>query len=112
MQRKKLTTVFFLLFLSVIIAAPVNGSDGDYGMGPGMMNWGYGMGWFGSIFMFVVPIVFVVAIIFLIRWLIVSTGHGRETGTGESALDILKKRYARGEIDRDEFEEKKKDLAS
>jgi putative membrane protein len=112
---KKLMPVFFLMFLPFVLVASANGNNGSYrgyGMGPGMMTWGYGMGWFGSIFMFLVPIAFIVAIIFLIRWLIVSTGQSRETGTGESALDILKKRYARGEIDRDEFEEKKKDLAS
>jgi putative membrane protein len=53
----------------------------------------------------------IVGIVLLIRWLIISTrtpSHG--TSSGESALDILKKRYARGEIDKQEFEEKKKDL--
>ncbi len=41
--------------------------------------------------------------------------HGSESEQAhthiESALEILKKRYARGEIDKAEYEEKKKDLA-
>jgi putative membrane protein len=78
-------------------------------MGPGMMNWGYGMGWGWMIIMAVFWISVIVAIVFLIRWVILST---KITGTksDESALEILKKRYAKGEISKEEFEEKKKDI--
>jgi putative membrane protein len=75
-----------------------------YGWGPGMM-WGWwGMGW---IFMIVFWGLIIVGLIFLIRSLIRAT----KTSKGEeSALDILKKRYARGEMNKEEFEQKKKDL--
>jgi len=83
-----------------------------YGMGPGMMDWGYGMGWFWNIIMVVFWIAVIVGIIFVIRWFVISTGtSGRATKMEDSALEILKKRYARGEIDKEEFEEKKKDIA-
>lgn len=81
-----------------------------WGHGPGMMG-GYGGGWFGSIIMVAFWIAVVVGIIFLIRWLVTTTGAGSQGGRlEESALEILKKRYARGEIDKKEFEAKKKDL--
>jgi putative membrane protein len=81
-------------------------------MGPGMMGWGYGMGWFWTIIMVVFWIAVIVGIIFLIKWLVISTGAGgRAARLEDSALEILKRRYARGEINKEEFEEKKKDLA-
>lgn len=84
---------------------------GDWHMGPGMMG-GWGMGWFGGIFMLVFWVLVIVGLIFLIRWLIQSTKgeSGAILRNSSRALDILKERYARGEIDKQEFEEKKKDL--
>lgn len=76
----------------------------DYGMGPGMM-WGWwGIGW---IFMILFWGFVILCLILLVRWLI---GMGKTSRPEETPLDILKKRYARGEIDKEEFEQKKKDL--
>jgi putative membrane protein len=52
---------------------------------------------------------FVIAGIVLgIRWLSRST----ETRRSDPALEILRQRYARGEIDRQEFEARRRDLTS
>lgn len=73
-----------------------------------MMGWGMMDGnWYGGgpLFMIVFWIIVLVLIVFLINQ---SVGKGKEAG--ESALEILKKRYAKGEIGKEEFEAKKKDL--
>ncbi len=81
------------------------------GMGQGMMGWGYGMGWFGMIFMALFWVAVIVGIIFLIRWLFLSAGaKGHGVTSEDSPLEILKRRYARGEINKEEFEQKKRDL--
>jgi putative membrane protein len=83
----------------------------DWHMGPGMMG-GWGMGWFGAIFMIVFWILILVGLVLVIKWLIQSTGRSKAgEPTGHRALDILKERYARGEIDKSQYESMKRDLA-
>jgi putative membrane protein len=78
-------------------------------MGRGMMG-GWGMGWFGGVFMMIFWVLVLIGLIFLIKWLIQTTGSVKPDA-GNSALGILKERYARGEIDTAEFKEKKKVIA-
>ncbi|MBE0521921.1 MAG: SHOCT domain-containing protein [Candidatus Methanoperedenaceae archaeon] len=64
---------------------------------------GYGMMFMGLIFWILV----IIGLVLLIKYLWESGGARKEQ---ESALEILKKKYARGEISKEEFEEKRKDL--
>lgn len=78
-----------------------------------MDGWGWGMGWFGGIFMIAFWILIIIGLVFLIKWLVQSTRgeSGFSRSNSSRALDILKERYARGEINKQEFEEKKRDLS-
>jgi putative membrane protein len=79
-----------------------------------MMGWGnhgYGMGWFGGIFVILFWAVILGCIILAIRYLV--TGKkGPSERSARDPLEILKERYASGEIDTEEFEERKKVLQS
>jgi putative membrane protein len=103
--------VFILGLYPIATTFAQQGRYDGWGMGPGMMgNWG--MGWFGGIFMIVFWILILVALVFVVRWLIQTTGRGKNSGqSGSRAIDILKERYARGEIDKAQFEDMKQDLA-
>jgi putative membrane protein len=104
-----------LTFMALITADPVLAQSGRYEnwhMGRGMMG-GWGMGWFGGIFMIIFWILILVALVYFIRWLIQSTGRGHSNAAGGNrALEILQERYARGEIDKTKFETMKRDLSN
>lgn len=73
-----------------------------------------GMGFGGGIFGFALMILFwglvIVGVVFLIHSFFRKSSAG-DVREEDAALEILRKRYARGEIDRKEFETKKKDLS-
>ncbi|HUW28632.1 MAG TPA: SHOCT domain-containing protein [Sulfuriferula sp.] len=78
---------------------------GGYGMG------GFGSGFgFGGIFMILWWVLIIVGIIALVKWMVTSFGAGGRSGSDSKALDILKERYARGEIDEQEFQQRKQEL--
>ena len=86
-------------------------ADADrYPYGPHMM-WGggwYGM-MFGPLFMLLTLAVLVAAVVLLVRW---AGGPWQQLPPPPSRtpLDILKERFARGEIDKDEFEQRRRVL--
>jgi putative membrane protein len=81
------------------------------GLNSPMGNWDHMIGYgYGGGFMWLIVLVLVgVVIYFLLQ---VSKSKGSDGSIIETPLDILKKRYAKGEIDKEEFDRKKKDLES
>lgn len=73
-----------------------------------MMGFGSGMMLLMPIFWLAVLILIILVIIYMVSNL---RGQGGERAVSlETPLDILKRRYAEGEIDKNEFEEKKRDI--
>lgn len=60
----------------------------------------------GLLFMVLFWVLVISGVVYLVRWLM---GQG-VTGRPDSSLEILKKRYARGEISKQEFEEMRRDV--
>ncbi len=73
-------------------------------------GWSWGMG-FGMLGMALFWIIVIVGIVALVRWL-VAGGTSASGPPGKTAMEVLKERYARGEIDKKEFDEKKRDLGT
>ncbi len=86
-----------------------------YAYGPQMMWWGagwYGM-IFGPLFMILVLAVAIAVAVLLVRWLggQWQAAGPRQMPSDRTPLDILKERFARGEIDKAEFEERRQVLS-
>ena len=76
----------------------------DWFMDGGMGIW--------MLFNMAIWIIVVVGIVLLVIWAVRKTSGNSYKKVEETALDILKKRYASGEITKEEYEKKKKDISS
>jgi putative membrane protein len=79
---------------------------------PNMMG-GYfgGMGWIGMILGFIFFIAIIIGVILFIVWIVKRTTHsGTQAKTDIKALEVLNDRYAKGEINKEQYEDIKKDL--
>ena len=103
-----------LLWVAGWAVAGTTAGPTPWGMGPGMMPWMGGplLGGPAMLLMLVSMLLFWVApvlgLVLLVRWLVEQTGGGRSTGP--DALEEARRRYARGEIDREAFERLRDDL--
>ena len=105
--------VILSLVSSLLVPFGYGRGFGGYGwgmMGPGMMGGfgGFGFPFMGGIWM----ILFWVLIIGGVVWLVQSLarGTGSSAPQSESFLETLKRRYAKGEITKEQFEQMKHDL--
>jgi putative membrane protein len=79
-----------------------------------MYWWDYGASppWYGMFLGPLMMIIFLVVAALIIVWVVRASGAGRQSAwRRKSALDILQERFARGEIDRNEYEERKQLLS-
>ncbi|MHB1131106.1 MAG: SHOCT domain-containing protein [Chloroflexota bacterium] len=111
MQGREVAVVAGAILLVVLFFTLLGGGM----MGPGMMGWpvgGFGFGMWGGIVMLAFWGLLISGLALLAAWVFrqwspAGPGTGPRSGR---ALDILKERYARGEITRDEYERIRRDL--
>jgi putative membrane protein len=92
----------------------LNGTETDfmygYGHNWGMMGGGFGgLGGFNMVFWLLALVLLVGGVVWFMRSS-PSIGLGRQAATRPGGLDLLEQRYARGEVDREEYLQKKGDL--
>jgi len=112
--QKGLMWFLTVLVTSNIYLSPALAQSGSYGnwhMGRWMTG-GWGVAWFGMLFNLLFWGSIIAGLLLLVRWLIQTTSDKdiSRVSIGSNAMEILKQRYDRGEINFDKFESMKKDL--
>ena len=118
MRGRDIALVIGLVVLVVLLFGLLGGGMMGYGwggpwggwMGPGMMGgYGFGLGILMSLFW-----VLVIGGVGLLVFRLLGSGPAATTpdgpATGNRALDILRERYARGEISKEQFDQMRRDI--
>lgn len=85
---------------------------GHAGGGPG---WGWNMmggwgGWMGGPFMILIWVLVILAVVYGVRGLMRASRDDRPAPPRRSALEVLEERYARGELEREQYLAMRRDL--
>ena len=80
-----------------------------HGMGRGIGSGAYDYTWLPMAF---IGLLLIIGITLLALWLFQRSKNGQYQENSKNAIEMLKRRYARGEIDKEEFEQMKKNLES
>jgi putative membrane protein len=114
-MRKRVKGKFSALTaLAVLLSAPVlaASAQADTWGGGWHDGWGWGHMFFGSIMMLLFWGGVIVLIVLAVRWMGSGPTRAGDAAAPENrALDILEERFARGEIDKEEFEERRRLLS-
>ena len=103
-----LVVVAVLIVILPMLMWGLWGGSSMYGMGGGMIGYGWG---FTPLLSFFFLVLLVVGAYYLLKE-VTGTESASTPGQGETALEILKERYARGEITRDDYQKMKDELES
>jgi len=78
-----------------------------------MMGYGFDgpLGWLGMVIGIVVHLAFVGLLVLAAIWMFRAVFPGNRDGDTPASLEVLKQRLAKGEINRDEYQQLKQDLA-
>jgi len=103
--------VWVAILFSTLASTAWAQQQSEPNFGPHMMWNGGAWMFFGPLMMIIFIAAIVVVVFLVVRWL-GGSGHGtaQHPPVGGTPLDILKERFARGEIDKEEFEERRRVL--
>ena len=102
-----------LLYAPVLslVTVPRVYADGSDGLHMGQ-NWGWDHMLYGAPMMLISWLLILGLIVILVRWMLGSGSGSPSKHAATSALQILSERFARGEIDKTEFNERKREITS